>query len=132
VKRSAVYVAGAVVAVVMLAGGIWLGARSGGDDGPLRVDDASGETSFDYDYVIPEGTAERIAAGEDVEIVPREMTVHVGESIRIVNHDVQGHLVGVFYVGAGESLTKTFASPGVLAGECTIHPSGQFTLRVEA
>jgi len=131
VKRTPI-VLGVLAAIVLLAGGIWLGAKAGGNDGPLRVEDASGDAAFDYDFVIPEGTGERIAAGDDVQIVPQEMTVHVGESIRIINDDVQGHVVGVFYVGAGETLTKTFASVGVLSGECTVHPSGQFTLRVEA
>ena len=54
----------------------------------------------------------------------------VGESIRIVNDDVVGHVVGVFYVGAGETLTQRFDSPGELSGECSVHPSGSFTLRI--
>jgi hypothetical protein len=36
----------------------------------------------------------------------------------------------VFFVAAGETLTQRFNSPAVLAGECSVHPSGAFTLRV--
>ncbi|MGB0801270.1 MAG: cupredoxin domain-containing protein, partial [Ilumatobacteraceae bacterium] len=56
--------------------------------------------------------------------------VAVGETIRIVNEDDRGHVVGVFYVGAGETLTQTFTAPGQLTGECTVHSSGVFTLTV--
>ena len=104
-----------------------------GDDDPtstVAVGEVDAGTEFEHDYTIPLGTADRIEAGEQVEIVPREMVVEVGESIRIVNEDDEGHIVGVFYVGAGETLTKQFASAGVLEGECSVHPSGQFTLRV--
>lgn len=104
----------------------------GGDDptSTVAVGEVDAGAEFEHDYTIPLGTADRIEAGEPVEIVPREMVVEVGESIRIVNDDDEGHIVGVFYVGAGETLTKQFASAGVLEGECSVHPSGQFTLRV--
>lgn len=97
----------------------------------LQVASADDVTAFEHDYTIPPGTADRIEAGEEVEVVPRELTVQVGESIRIVNHDDVGHVVGVFYVGAGETITKRFTSPGELTNECTVHSDGVFTLRVE-
>ena len=100
------------------------------DRGALIVDDPDAGTA-DYEYVIPEGTADRIAAGEDVEILPAQLTVRVGEVIRIVNEDLSGHFVGIFYVGAGETVTQRFNSAGEFSGLCTIHPSGQITLTVE-
>ena len=131
----------AVLVPLVVVAGLWLGGMSGGGDsdtapdntgGAIEVGDVNDGTGFEHDFYIPLGTADRIAAGEEVEIVPREMSVKVGESIRIVNDDDEGHVVGVFYVGAGESLTKRFESVGVLEGECSVHPSGAFTLRVEA
>lgn len=104
--------------------------QSGSDS--IVVTDVDDVGEFDHEFVIPLGTAYRIASGEDVEIVPRELVVDVGDSIRIVNEDDRGHSVGVFYVGAGETLTQRFDSPGVLEGLCDVHPSGSFTLRVEA
>jgi plastocyanin len=121
-------------AIVVLVASIGLLTACGPDNTPssIQIDDADAgaDTDVEHDYTIPVGTADRIASGESVEIVPREMEARVGETIRIVNDDTQGHIVGVFYVGAGETLTKTFASAGVLEGECSVHPSGQFTLRV--
>ena len=102
------------------------------DSRSIVVTDVGDTGAFDHDFVIPLGTADQIAAGEEVEIVPRELVVKVGDSIRIVNEDDRGHAVGVFYVGAGETLTQRFESPGILEGLCDIHPSGSFTLRVEA
>ncbi len=116
----------------LLAAGVFALAACGGESASttLAVSDVGDDATFEHDYTIPLGTADRIDAGEPVEIVPREMEVRVGESIRIVNDDSEGHIVGVFYVGAGETLTKEFATAGVLEGECSVHPSGQFTLRV--
>lgn len=119
-----------LVAAVMAAGLALSACGGDASSTTIAIADADAATEFEHDYVIPLGTADRIAAGEPVEIVPREMTVRIGETIRIVNDDDEGHIVGVFYVGAGETLTKEFASVGVLEGECSVHPSGQFTLRV--
>lgn len=90
----------------------------------------SPDAEVDYLYVIPEGTADRITAGETVEILPARLVVRVGEVIRVVNEDDTGHFVGIFYVGAGETVTQRFASPGDFSGFCTIHPSGQISLHV--
>lgn len=123
-----------ILVPVVLIGGVLLGRalQPGGDDASIGIGSAADATSFEYDYVIPEGTAARIEAGEAIDIVPRELNVHVGEAIRIVNDDDEGHVVGVFYVGAGETLTKSFTAPGELSGSCTVHSAGEFTLRVEA
>ena len=90
----------------------------------------SPEAEADYLYVIPAGTADRITAGETVEILPAQLVVRVGEVIRVVNEDDAGHFVGIFYVGAGETVTQRFASSGDFSGFCTIHPSGQISLHV--
>lgn len=98
-------------------------------DGALVTDDPEA-ASFDYDYLIPEGTADRLDSGEFVEILPAQLAVRVGEVIRIINEDDRGHFVGIFYVGAGETVTQRFAAPGEFVGACSVHPSGQLTLEV--
>lgn len=122
----------ATLAVAVLAGAYVLGARSGDDDRGSGVDisSATDATVFDHDFLIPEGTAERIADGEQIEIVPAELVVEVGDTLRIVNEDTSDHVVGVFFVAAGETLTQRFNSEAVLEGECSVHPSGAFTLRI--
>jgi hypothetical protein len=124
-----------VLIPVVVIGGFVLGRSMGGDgiasDG-IEIEGAADASSFEHDYLIPPGTASRIAAGAEVEIVPAELVVTVGDAIRIVNNDTEDHIVGVFFVAAGETLTQRFNSVGVLEGECSVHPSGAFTLRVEA
>jgi plastocyanin len=115
------------VLVLLLAGLLLAGCSDG--RGALVVSDPDA-VEADYEYLIPAGTAERITAGETVEILPAQLAVHVGEVIRIVNDDSAGHFVGIFFVGPGETVTQRFASPGDFSGLCTIHPSGQITLTV--
>ena len=120
-----------IAAVIALTAGVAIGATVLDSD-PARPGLIAGEDdgTADHDYLIPAGTAERIDAGERIDILPAELEVSVGETIRIVNDDNRGHVVGVFYVGAGETLTQTFTAPGQLTGECTVHSSGVFTLTV--
>lgn len=124
-RRSAI----AGVLAVLAFGATACGEDASGS-GTVVVTDIDDVGDFDHDYVIPAGTAARIDAGDEVAIVPAQLDVAVGDSIRIVNDDSEGHVVGVFYVGAGETLTQRFDSVGTLTGECTVHPSGSFTLRV--
>ena len=113
------------VALVALMSGACSSDRS-----EALLEPGSAEAAADYAYVIPDGTADRIAAGEPIAILPAALDVAVGEVIRIVNEDTEGHFVGIFFVGAGETVTQRFASPGEFVGNCTVHPSGQLTLTV--
>jgi len=86
----------------------------------------------DYSFVIPAGAGIALDSGQPLEILPAELLVSVGEVIEIRNDDDRGHLVGPFFVGAGELLRQRFASEGTFIGECTVHPSGQIRLVVES
>lgn len=128
-----------LVVAVLLAGVMCLGA-CGGDDGSATpaisvvdpVDAGGAVAAATYEYTIPAGAGEAIDAGRPLDILPGELDAHVGDTIRIVNQDDRGHNVGPFFVGAGETMTQQFASPGDFVGICTVHPSGQFILHVEA
>jgi hypothetical protein len=130
-RRPAVVAAAVALALLVGGGALALVLRSS-SDGPraaeLEVLDPDGEV--DHDFVIPEGTARRIARGEAIEIVPQHLDVRVGESIRIRNEDTSGATVGIFYVGAGEVVRMAFTTPGELKGVCDVHPSGEFTITV--
>lgn len=80
--------------------------------------------------MIPAGAGEALDAGKPLEILPGELVVTVGETIRVVNEDDRGHNVGPFFVGAGETLSQRFSSPGEFVGVCTVHPSGELVLVV--
>jgi plastocyanin len=124
--RWAAVFATAIVALAGLAGCASDGASDPATEAIEPVDAAT------YEYVIPRGAGEALDAGTPLEILPAELEVQVGETIRIVNEDDRGHSVGPFFVGASETLTQRFSSPGEFVGVCTVHPSGEFVLVVSA
>ncbi len=89
-------------------------------------------TSREYRIVIPEGTSALIAAGEDPGVIPEQITLKLDEKdiLVIENNDLEGHRIGGFYVGAGETLRQEFRTPAVYEGECTIHESNQVQIIV--
>jgi plastocyanin len=121
--------AGAVAAALALGLLAAVTAACGGDP-EVQVAEVGTDRAADYSYLIPAGTGEAMDRGEQVEILPADLTVEVGQVLEIVNEDDRGHLVGPFYVGAGETLRQQFTSPGTFQGICTVHPSGAFTLTV--
>lgn len=131
-RRIAVVVAVVSVLVIVVSAVVIVAVVR--DDTPDRpgVTVAADAVAVDHDYLIPAGTGARIDGGEVIDILPAELVMTVGETIRIVNNDDRGHTVGVFYVGPGEELRQTFTAPGELSGECSVHSSGQFVLRVVA
>jgi len=113
-------------------------------DAPPSLDDSDGWRTQDlpgvelalgvkqatYEFVIPPGAGDALAAGEPLRIVPARFEAKVGESVRIVNNDRQGHNVGPWYVGPNETVKQKFTSPGVYEGLCSVHPSGAMVLEV--
>lgn len=121
----------AVLALGLLAGVGLAGCGDGSFDvGDVAAGDDGTARPAEYSYLIPAGTGAAKDAGEPVEILPADMTVNVGEVFELINEDDRGHIVGPFYVRAGETLRQEFTSPGVFEGVCTVHPSGQITVTV--
>jgi plastocyanin len=125
--RSRSSVVAGLVALVALV--VLLPACGGEQQAKVEVVDEA--KSVTHEYVIPFGTANRIAGGEKIEIVPQTLDVQVGDVIRITNDDGFGSQVGIFHVGAGETVTMKFTTPGKLTGACDVHPSGEFTINVQ-
>lgn len=123
------WIAAAVVATVAGLLLVSCGSDSSSEPGAEAIDAVDVAT---YEFVIPAGAGEALDAGTPLEILPGELDVRVGETIRIVNEDDRGHTVGPFFVGANETLTQRFSSPGEFVGVCTVHPSGEIVLVVEA
>ncbi len=120
-------------ALVLAAGASFGVVVACGDDtsqpGTEAVDASEAAT---FEYVIPVGAGEALDAGTPLEILPAELQVDVGDTIRIENQDDRGHTVGPFFVGANETLTQRFSTPGEFVGVCTVHPSGELVLIVNA
>lgn len=79
---------------------------------------------------VPLGTYERMAAGEQIELMPTDLELAVGDTLEIRNLDVATHEVGPYTVGAGQTLEQTFSRPAVIEGLCTLNPSGRVTITV--
>lgn len=79
---------------------------------------------------VPLGTAARLAAGENVELLPQRLELKVGDRLEIRNHDTEAHEVGPYTVPAGQTLVQSFSSPGVLQGACSLHPDGEVVIVV--
>ena len=120
--------------VALALGGIFGGvlAGCGNDDTQPTTEIVDDAESATFEYVIPVGAGEALDAGTPLEILPAELQVNVGDTIRIENQDDRGHTVGPFFVGANETLTQRFSTPGEFEGVCTVHPSGQLVLVVNA
>ena len=114
------------VALYSVAAGMF-----GGSEASI-TESASNTRSADFEYVIAPGTAARIESGESVEILPPVLTVHVGQTLRIINSDDRSHLIGPFSIAAGQTLTQTFVSVGTLDGACSIRPTNTFEIDVLA
>ena len=79
---------------------------------------------------MPFGSGNRLDSGEILDIMPQELTVKVGESIRIVNDDIRDFMIGPFFVMAGQTLAMRFTNPGTIEGVCEINPEGKFVITV--
>jgi plastocyanin len=118
----------AAAAAILLA---VAGCSSSGVDSFEQVD-ASADSIADYEYVIPIGAGLALDAGSPLAILPGDFDARVGQTIQIINEDDRGHLVGPWFVGAGETMRQTFKTPGEFIGECTVHPSGQIVVTISA
>jgi hypothetical protein len=121
-----------IIAAALVGISSWFSSCTTTSNARPGISAADSDAVPDFDYLIPLGTGARLDAGERVEIIPADLDVRVGQVLRIVNEDDRGHVIGAFYVASGETLRQRFASPGVLEGECSVHPSGSFTLTVKA
>jgi hypothetical protein len=81
-------------------------------------------------YVVPAGTADKVAQGEKIEIMPQEVRLEVGDSLVIRNDDDTTALVGPYVVKSGTTLTQKFQRPQYLVGECSISGSGEIKIIV--
>lgn len=103
-----------------------------GDDRADRVQSSplAADEDATYEYEVPYGTGNRIDSGATIEIMPQNLEVRVGESIRIVNNDTRDYMIGPFFVMAGQTLAMRFTNKGVLRGVCEVNSAGEFVITV--
>lgn len=108
--------------VAMVGGAVGLLA------GFLLVVTLVGGGGDDYEIVIPEGTGAAVDAGEDVDVVPTEIEVPVGDTLVLINEDTRPHVVGPFTVMADDEYRYTFDREERFSGGCSAHPDREITI----
>lgn len=81
-------------------------------------------------FVVAAGTGERIDAGEVVELMPAEVRLSVGDTLELRNDDTRDHVIGPYFVRAGEVLSQTFTRAQELSGDCELNGEGVLRLIV--
>lgn len=79
---------------------------------------------------IPAGTGDRMAAGENVNLLPPDLNFKLRDHLIVVNNDDQVHQVGPFTVAPGDRLDKEFSEAATIEGFCSLHPSGRITINI--
>jgi hypothetical protein len=106
----------AVLAVALFAYAFVESRR--GPDGPLTI-------------VIPAQAGERQRAGEVLDFLPAIIELEVGEALDIRNEDDEPHVIGPFFLEPGKTTTYRFSQPELITGVCSLHKSGNITIRVD-
>lgn len=92
-----------------------VGVGCGGDHDKAKIGQAENvdpNEKATYEYNVPFGTGNRMDSGEVVEIMPSDLQVTVGESIRIDNDDIRDYMIGPFFVMAGRNYHDALHSAG--------------------
>lgn len=80
--------------------------------------------------VIPAGTAARVAAGEQVDLIPADLTFKLDDRLVVVNQDSATHRIGPFTVAPGQRLEERLSKAASFTGFCSLHPSGNVDIRI--
>ena len=85
-------------------------------------------------YVIPQGTAARQAAGEDVRVLPTRirLTIGVQDVLVLRNDDIAAQSVGPARIEPGQSYRLPLRAPIEFALACSAHEEGQLTIVAQA
>jgi hypothetical protein len=95
----------------------------------LREDLSRAPTTIEL--LIPEGTAQRIDAGEPVPDIPEEMIFVVGDTLLVKNADVVDHQLGPMWIPGGSSASLKMEQKSNLAYNCSFQPSQYLGLTVK-
>lgn len=86
----------------------------------------------DVTYYVPARTGERIDAGEEVEIIPDQISIRVADTLVLINDDDRTHNLGGYNVRAGDTLRINYPRPGLYMNSCSVNPGGLVYVNVVA
>ncbi len=98
---------------------------------PLTLSQLVSTQAQTHTFIIPDGTAQRVASGEEVRIIPEDLKMRLRDRLVLINEDSTSHQVASILIGSGERIDTTFSEAITLSGFCSLHPSGQINIRVE-
>lgn len=81
--------------------------------------------------VVPEGTQQRLDAGESVDVMPARLDLRVGDTLLIRNDDVVTQSVGPYLVRAGREIRLTYGAEGRYEGYCPLSEGERYEIVVE-
>jgi len=81
-------------------------------------------SGIDHEFVVPAGAGATLDAGGTVDVLPRDLEVHVGDRMVVVNEDGRPHEVGPWTVPAGDTFTFRFTQVGRYDSHCSLHQGG--------
>lgn len=84
------------------------------------------------EITIPEGTADRVRAGEKVPSIPEEMVFVVGDKLQVINRDTVDHELGPLYIPAGASASLRMEDENQYVLGCSFQPSRYLGFDVRA
>lgn len=108
IKRFGIVFLIAVAFVALFNEGMYFLQRDERDRPPKTIE-----------LVIPNGTAERIAQGQEDVNLPEGMTFVVGDVLVVRNEDVVDHQLGPLWIPAGRSASLRFDTAEKLAYQCS-------------
>ncbi len=80
--------------------------------------------------VIPPGTAQRVALGEQSPSIPTDMMFVVGDTLVVKNEDSVEHQLGPLWIPAGSSASMPLNTDEKFAFQCSFVPTKVFGLDV--
>jgi hypothetical protein len=80
--------------------------------------------------VVPAGTAELVAKGEQPPSLPQDMNFVTGDTLVIDNQDAVAHQLGPLWIPAGTSGQLILGEPENLAMECSFQPNKYIGLNI--
>ena len=83
-------------------------------------------------FEIPAGTAARLAAGEDVEVLPSDLDFNLRDRLVVTNYDSETHQIGPFIVAPGAQIDEKFSDAVSFNGFCSLHSDASINIDVKA
>jgi hypothetical protein len=84
-------------------------------------------------YTIPPGTAARLAAGEQVSVLPSliELALDREKTLVIQNNDTAAVQIGPYRIEPGQRFVQRYDSPGTFDLFCSVHAGKQLRIVVK-